>query len=281
MVRPLIQAKRRPTPRPRPVHPAAHHNDETDTIIRVMRASDSETSLPYAMMWDIHVMRTSESMTPLRPAMKRGLRVVRTSDSETPLVPGVKWGIHLVMLSLFLLFPGCVSTQMSSTGETSVDRATKENVEPLIRREVDRWAGTPHVLGGSTVAGMDCSAFVQRIFADALRLNLPRTTEEQVEVGQRVNLSELQSGDLVFFQPPTKTNHVGIYLNDGEFAHVSSTDGVSISQLDLPYWRTSYWTSRRVLPEDGYVAVSEPETERAIERPAPIEPRPNARRVGW
>ncbi len=212
---------------------------------------------------------------------------MRTEDVKTTMQPAVKRGIHPALLSLCFLLAGCVSTQFPSAGEQTVAIDTRDgvlaqaDVEPLIRSELDRWEGTPHVLGGSTASGMDCSAFVQRVFADAFRLDLPRVTEDQVDVGRRVNMSELQAGDLVFFQPPTKTNHVGIYLNEGEFAHVSSSDGVSIAELDQPYWRTSYWTSRRVLPENGSVAAPEPDAEQVVERSDRIDPRGDVRRVGW
>lgn len=217
--------------------------------------------------------------------------MIPTGHAHTPMRRAVECARHLAVLVMVALLGGCVSTQGSSTGGRYVDgdsrsgTTAQERVEPLIRNEVARWDGTPHVLGGSSAAGMDCSAFVQRVFANVFDLELPRTTEEQVNAGRRVNWSELQAGDLVFFQPPTKTNHVGIYLKDGEFAHVSSTDGVSISELDVPYWRTAYWTSRRLLRDDVPVAVHAPEAEqetaRVIERSAPTAPRPKIQRVGW
>jgi cell wall-associated NlpC family hydrolase len=154
-------------------------------------------------------------------------------------------------------------------------------VEPILRQEVERWSGTPHVLGGTSAAGLDCSAFVQRVFAEAFDVDLPRTTDDQVEAGRRVNLSELQPGDLVFFQPPTKVNHVGIYLNEGEFAHVSSSAGVTVSELDLPYWRTAYWTSRRVLSDAPRTAARAEAPPPGIGLPASVEAQGDTRRVGW
>lgn len=126
--------------------------------------------------------------------------------------------------------------------------ATASNIETVLRAEVQKWWGTPHVLGGEDRSGLDCSAFVRTVYDDLFDLPLPRTTKEQAQVGQAVSERDLQVGDLVFFQPPTKSRHVGIYLSGGEFAHVSSSDGVTISRLDDRYWRSAYWTSRRLLP---------------------------------
>lgn len=200
---------------------------------------------------------------------------------ETTPVRPVKSGRQLVVLLLCFLLTGCAPSRIVPTGETAAIIAESGDVEPLLQLEIDRWEGTPHVLGGSTGSGIDCSAFVQRVFADAFRLELPRTTEEQVEVGRRVNQSELQAGDLVFFQPPTKTNHVGIYLNEGKFAHVSSTSGVTVSELDQPYWRTAYWTSRRILPHVIASATGAQNGEQTVDRSAPVQSRAPARRVGW
>lgn len=176
-----------------------------------------------------------------------------------------------ILIGVIVLLAGCTSSRVpAATSERTTngveaadDAANDAVVEPILRRLVERWEGTPHVLGGMSESGMDCSAFVQRVFADAFQFDLPRTTEEQVEEGRRVNMSELRAGDLVFFQPPTKTNHVGIYLNDGEFAHVSTTAGVMVSDINLPYWLGSYWTSRRVLEDEHRMQDSD--------RPAPTD----------
>ena len=59
-------------------------------------------------------------------------------------------------------------------------------------------------------------------------------------------IDHLLPGDLVFFHPPNKIRHVGIYLGRGEFAHASTSTGVTISQMNSTYWRNAYWTARRV-----------------------------------
>jgi cell wall-associated NlpC family hydrolase len=52
----------------------------------------------------------------------------------------------------------------------------------------------------------------------------------------------------VFFKPPGKKDHVGIYLGRGEFVHTSSRRGVTVSRIALSYWQKHYWTARRILP---------------------------------
>ncbi|WP_444678145.1 C40 family peptidase [Halomonas sp. E19] len=110
-----------------------------------------------------------------------------------------------------------------------------------------RWAGTPYRLGGTTERGIDCSALVRNVFSETFRLDLPRSTGEQVQKGTQVGLDELQVGDLVFFRPPGAYDHVGIYVGEGFFLHASTSQGVILSELDNTYWKRHFWQARRTL----------------------------------
>lgn len=120
-------------------------------------------------------------------------------------------------------------------------------MEQRLRTAVGMWKGTPHQMGGTTRQGVDCSAFVQRLYQDVFNQWIPRTTYLQVRSGQSVDKDLLRTGDLVFFKYPLKGRHVGIYLDQGEFAHASTSKGVTISSLQNNYWRQFYWTARRYL----------------------------------
>lgn len=98
--------------------------------------------------------------------------------------------------------------------------------------------GAPYRLGGSSVRGLDCSAFVMKIY-QLFDISLPRTAREQAHVGMRVNRGELQEGDLVFFNTRRAFGHVGIYIGNNEFVHASSgrrAREVKIDSLDKPYY---------------------------------------------
>ncbi|MHB0776504.1 C40 family peptidase [Halomonas sp. WWR20] len=128
--------------------------------------------------------------------------------------------------------------------------ATPHQASPAMIREVllaehQRWVGTPYVLGGDSRRGIDCSALVQRVYREAFRFDLPRTTEEQRYTGKRIERHDLQSGDLVFFRSPGRYHHVGIYVGQGFFLHASTSRGVKLSRLDNVYWRQHYWQARR------------------------------------
>ncbi|WP_340162942.1 C40 family peptidase [Billgrantia tianxiuensis] len=138
-----------------------------------------------------------------------------------------------------------------------------QSVPELIRSALlaqhERWAGTPYRIGGTGRNGIDCSALVQNVFSETFRLQLPRSTSEQVREGTQVSRDELQVGDLVFFRPPGRYDHVGIYVGDGYFLHASTSQGVMLSELDSNYWRRYYWQARRTLePTTLAQRVTEP-----------------------
>jgi cell wall-associated NlpC family hydrolase len=74
---------------------------------------------------------------------------------------------------------------------------------------------------------------------------MPRTTSQQILQGHPIKRSELKSGDLVFFR---KGSHVGIYLEDDKFLHVSTKIGVTISSMHNSYWSRYFWQAVRVKP---------------------------------
>ncbi len=110
-----------------------------------------------------------------------------------------------------------------------------------------QYLGVPYLWGGTTPNGFDCSGFVQYVFAKH-GISLPRTSKQQYGVGTAVSKSQLQKGDLVFFDTSgSGVSHVGIYAGDDLFIHASTSKGVIFSSLDNTYWAPRYLGARRVL----------------------------------
>jgi cell wall-associated NlpC family hydrolase len=133
---------------------------------------------------------------------------------------------------------------VATTAKTANDLGP---VEQRLRSELRKWEGTPHRVGGTSLRGIDCSGFVQRVYQDIYGQQIPRSTAMQVNSGRPISKNKLRTGDLVFFKVPSKGRHVGIYLGQTEFAHASTSKGVTISSLEDHFWRRSYWTARRYL----------------------------------
>ena len=119
-----------------------------------------------------------------------------------------------------------------------------------LARVVEGYLGVPYRWGGTTRAGMDCSAFVRAIFRKTYGIELPRTSKQIYRVGRTVSRrQDLKPGDLVFFRNTSSgpgVSHVGIYLSKGRFAHVGMSTGATITSLDHPYFHRRYVGARRV-----------------------------------
>lgn len=116
----------------------------------------------------------------------------------------------------------------------------------LFVRVVKTFLGVPYRLGGSTLKGIDCSAFVKKIY-EIFNVHLPRTTREQFRIGKRVGRDELEEGDLVFFNTRRTNAHVGIYIGENKFIHASSRNReIKIDHLDMPYFNTRFLKGVRI-----------------------------------
>ncbi len=123
--------------------------------------------------------------------------------------------------------------------------ATESEAAARLEQAWRSWRGTPHRLGGRDKRGIDCSGLVQVIYRDFFGIRLPRMVSAQVRLGRKVSRRDLRPGDLVFFRPPGKYRHVGIYMGNQRFLHTSARHGVMVSRISDYYWRNCYWTARR------------------------------------
>jgi cell wall-associated NlpC family hydrolase len=121
-----------------------------------------------------------------------------------------------------------------------------------IMKNIMDWLGTPYRFGGLTDRGIDCSAFVQKIYLTSNNIHLPRTAQNQFSIGLKINKNQLQFGDLVFFHTRRHAyaSHVGIYLGDNLFAHSSSKYGVTVSSLESTYYSNRFIGARRLSVRD-------------------------------
>lgn len=119
--------------------------------------------------------------------------------------------------------------------------------------------GVGYRFGGNTPeAGLDCSGLVRLVFNETLGLPLPRRSEEISRVGASINPTELQPGDLVFFNTLRRAfSHVGIYIGDNRFVHAPSSGGsIRVENLGADYWTRRFDGARRVLTQDLLAAAT-------------------------
>ncbi|MBO1437416.1 C40 family peptidase [Meiothermus sp. CFH 77666] len=109
-----------------------------------------------------------------------------------------------------------------------------------------KYLGLPYVFGANSDRAVDCSAFVQQVYAE-VGIKVPRTSREQWVTLTTVQ-GAMRQGDLVFFSfGGRQIDHVGIYLGRGVFAHANSYGSrVVIESLDSPYYKRVYRGAKRV-----------------------------------
>jgi cell wall-associated NlpC family hydrolase len=113
--------------------------------------------------------------------------------------------------------------------------------------------GTPYCMGATLDHGnaTDCSGFVQYIYK-GFKINLPRSSAEQAQVGQSVthtlDYSKLLPGDLLFFsRGGHSVGHAGIYLGEGKMIHASTyRTGVIITDLREGNYDNRFVVAKRV-----------------------------------
>ncbi|RYM06056.1 LysM peptidoglycan-binding domain-containing protein [Sporolactobacillus sp. THM7-7] len=106
-----------------------------------------------------------------------------------------------------------------------------------------------HINESYTWGANDCSGFTQKVFKK-LGIDLPHNSAAQTSYGTPVSQSQLQPGDLVFFQNTYKPgiSHVGIYVGGGQMISAENEeDGVQVANITTGYWSEHYATARRVV----------------------------------
>lgn len=130
-----------------------------------------------------------------------------------------------------------------------IEVLTEEKDSQTLVGVAQSFLGVKYRRGGtSLVHGLDCSAFVQKVFR-VVGVDLPRTAREQFEVGLEVARDTLRLGDLVFFKPSKgrRPAHVGIYIGNEQFIHTSlSKRRVRIDSLNTRYFSTRFIGGRRI-----------------------------------
>lgn len=123
--------------------------------------------------------------------------------------------------------------------KNNTTQTTSSSIGSTIAADALSEIGAPYVWGGASPSvGFDCSGLVQYV-ASLVGINLPRTSSAQMKAGSPVPISDLEPGDLVFFNTYGFATHVGIYIGNSQFVD-ATTEGqpVQVNSLSNPYWQT-------------------------------------------
>lgn len=117
----------------------------------------------------------------------------------------------------------------------------------VLLENVDEWYGVHYRTGGNTKTGVDCSGLTVAVYAAVYGIALPRVSRDQYRISRKISTTELQEGDLVFFNTRgSGVSHVGVYLGNNKFIHASVSRGVMVSGLFEPYYLQRFIGAGRI-----------------------------------
>lgn len=130
---------------------------------------------------------------------------------------------------------------------TSTDNITHHKLYLFI----DEWWGVKYQYGGNTRQGIDCSGLTHLLYQEVYDRNIFRSSLQLFENSKLIKqVKHLREGDLVFFatneKDRQKVSHVGVYLMNHYFVHVSTQKGVTINNLEERYWKDHWVCGGRV-----------------------------------
>ena len=154
------------------------------------------------------------------------------------------WGQLLGCMTM-LAFAGC-ATRPDPGSRSSNSSRTGSDIALFALSLLDM----PYVSGGRGPAtGFDCSGLVSHVNLQAAGMQLRGNAASMARAARPVDLANLQSGDLLFFNTLGYSfSHVGIYVSDGRFVHASNPrTGVRTDRLDSKYYAARFEGAKRVL----------------------------------
>lgn len=114
-------------------------------------------------------------------------------------------------------------------------------------KSVSHWLGTPYRYAGKSKKGVDCSGFSKAVISEVYSYALRGSSRSIFSACESVQRGQLREGDLVFFKINSKDiSHMGVYLQQGFFAHASVSRGVMVNHLDEDYYNRFFYTGARI-----------------------------------
>jgi cell wall-associated NlpC family hydrolase len=105
--------------------------------------------------------------------------------------------------------------------------------------------GKPYLAGGKGPEKFDCSGLIYFVFK-SFNIDLPLSTEKLLKSGIEVRRENVLPGDIVFFKIQ-KDLHAGIIINKNEFIHASKSRGVTVDNINSPYWEKHLLCFRSII----------------------------------
>ena len=111
-----------------------------------------------------------------------------------------------------------------------------------------QFVGNPYRTGGNDPhTGADCSGFVKYVMQYGAGVSMNRSSSSQATQGTAISASQMQPGDLIFFQGTYATSgasHVGIYVGNNTMIHCGKP--IQYAKINSPYWKQHFMAFGRL-----------------------------------
>jgi len=180
---------------------------------------------------------------PAAQKLKPAARAPRPAAQPSAVTPPTPAGLRPV--PALRVFPSTAIAPARLLPRSAIPSRGEKWASALQQNAV-RVLGVRYRWGGTTPRGFDCSGFINYVL-NHVGVRVPRTTFAMFATGRPVSRSQLQVGDVVFFQTVSRgPSHAGIYIGNNLFMHSSSGIGrVSITSLDYRYYKARFYGARR------------------------------------
>lgn len=129
-----------------------------------------------------------------------------------------------------------------------VDKSGDPFLKNKIITKAKEYLGKPYGFGSKNDYKTDCSGFTQDVF-EQFGLSLPRSAAQQSKYGYKVDIKDLQVGDLLFYRTYKKKapSHVAIYAGNGQIIHASfRSKQVQYDTINKRYYKQRFMYAKRV-----------------------------------
>lgn len=183
--------------------------------------------------------------------------------------------LGILFSSLQLYAQASAELKMSAdTLKNSFGPLLKPNLSDSLINYGKLFLNTPYRYGAGGTAHFDCSGFTSHVFRN-FGYNLQRSSADQANQFPEIAKSQLQPGDLVFFNGRRRNGrvgHVGIVVSakedgDFDFIHASVKSGVIISNSKEDYYLKRFVRAGRVLGVDSFPQLAFDNTKVSLREP--------------
>ena len=137
------------------------------------------------------------------------------------------------------------SSSKPSSSKPSSSTSSSKSIQKVVTAGYKYIGNSVYVFGGGRTASdiaagrFDCSGFVSWAFRQG-GYSVPASTSALVSAGTKVSYSNIQVGDMVFFNTYKTNGHVGIYVGNGKFIGSQNSTGVAVADMSSGYWKQKF-----------------------------------------